>query len=194
MSTLAIFGVAAFSQATQTEADSATEQVIAAGINHIDVAPSYGHAEERLGPWLARERDRFFLGCKTQKRTKDAAAAVCHQFVQYGDTVFRREAEALLHQCQERDVGVTIIKSISRGPWGEKPKGYNTWYRPFDDLDHIHLAVCFALSQAVIGPCTASYMSILPLFMEACAKFTAMNIVEQEALIACVSEYEPLFT
>jgi hypothetical protein len=145
----------------------------------------HGWPESAIGSsWDARPRN----GQRTQRQL------FAINFVQYGDTVFRREAEALLHQCQERDVGVTIIKSISRGPWGEKPKGYNTWYRPFDDLDHIHLAVCFALSQAVIGPCTASYMSILPLFMEACAKFTAMNIVEQEALIACVSEYEPLFT
>jgi aryl-alcohol dehydrogenase-like predicted oxidoreductase len=74
-STLAIFGAAAFYQAAQAEADAAMEQVIAAGVNHIDVAPSYGLAEERLGPWLARERDRFFLGCKTQERTRESAAA-----------------------------------------------------------------------------------------------------------------------
>lgn len=51
------------------------ERVIAAGVNHIDVAPSYGLAEERLGPWMARDRDRFFLGCKTMGRTKAGAAA-----------------------------------------------------------------------------------------------------------------------
>jgi predicted aldo/keto reductase-like oxidoreductase len=51
------------------------ERVIAAGINHIDVAPTYGHAEDRLGPWMVRERERFFLGCKTMERTKDNAAA-----------------------------------------------------------------------------------------------------------------------
>ena len=75
MSTLAIFGAAALSRATQAEADAAMDLVISTGVNHIDVAPSYGHAEERLGRWLARERDRFFLGCKTQERTKKAASA-----------------------------------------------------------------------------------------------------------------------
>ena len=74
-STVAIFGAAAFYQVAQAEADAAMEQVIAAGVNHIDVAPSYGLAEERLGPWLTRERDRFFLGCKTQERTRESAAA-----------------------------------------------------------------------------------------------------------------------
>ena len=48
---------------------------MAAGVNHIDVAPSYGIAEERLGPWMPRVRDRFFLGCKTTERSKQGAAA-----------------------------------------------------------------------------------------------------------------------
>ena len=74
MSTVAIFGAAAFYKVTPAEADVAMERVIAAGVNHIDVAPSYGLAEERVGPWMARERDRFFLGCKTQERDKQDAA------------------------------------------------------------------------------------------------------------------------
>ncbi|MCH7587859.1 MAG: aldo/keto reductase [Chloroflexi bacterium] len=74
-STIAIFGAAALSDVTQAVADRAMRQVIDAGINHIDVAPSYGNAEERLGPWLAKERGRFFLGCKTIERKKEAAAA-----------------------------------------------------------------------------------------------------------------------
>ncbi|MEO8357391.1 MAG: aldo/keto reductase [Chloroflexota bacterium] len=73
MSTIAIFGAAAFWEITQQDADKVLEQVIAAGINHIDVAPSYGQAEERIGPWMQRERGRFFLGCKTMERTRDGA-------------------------------------------------------------------------------------------------------------------------
>ena len=74
-STVAIFGAAALWTASQAEADAAMEQVIAAGVNHIDVAPSYGLAEERLGPWMPRVRDRFFLGCKTMERDAAGAAA-----------------------------------------------------------------------------------------------------------------------
>ncbi len=73
MSTLAIFGAAAFWEISQTDADTVMEQVIEAGINHIDIAPSYGQAEERVGPWMPRERQRFFLGCKTTERTKVGA-------------------------------------------------------------------------------------------------------------------------
>ncbi|HEX5836290.1 MAG TPA: aldo/keto reductase [Anaerolineales bacterium] len=73
MSTIAIFGGAAFYEISQADADRVMEQVIEAGINHIDIAPSYGQAEERVGPWMKRERGRFFLGCKTMERTKEGA-------------------------------------------------------------------------------------------------------------------------
>jgi aryl-alcohol dehydrogenase-like predicted oxidoreductase len=75
MSSIAIFGSAAFWDIPQSAADETMERVIAAGINHIDVAPSYGEAEARLGPWMARERGRFFLGCKTMERTRTGAEA-----------------------------------------------------------------------------------------------------------------------
>ena len=74
MSTVGILGAFAFSDVTQEEADEAMKMVIEAGINHIDVAPTYGEAELRLGPWLARVRDRFFVGCKTMERTRKGAA------------------------------------------------------------------------------------------------------------------------
>ena len=41
------------------------------GINYFDVAPSYGNAQERLGPALAPYRKDVFLACKTEGRTKD---------------------------------------------------------------------------------------------------------------------------
>ena len=73
MSTIAIFGGAAFWAISQQDADKVIEMIIEAGVNHIDVAPLYGQAEERIGPWMPRERERFFLGCKTTERTKDGA-------------------------------------------------------------------------------------------------------------------------
>lgn len=73
-STVAIFGSAAFWDVSQWTADQTMAQVIAAGVNHIDVAPSYGKAEIRLRPWLEKERERFFLGCKTTERSKEGAA------------------------------------------------------------------------------------------------------------------------
>jgi predicted aldo/keto reductase-like oxidoreductase len=53
--------------------DEASEYVSVAvnerGINYFDVAPTYGNAEERLGPALEPYRKDVFLACKTGKRT-----------------------------------------------------------------------------------------------------------------------------
>lgn len=45
------------------------------GMNYFDVAPSYGDAEERLGPALEPYRKEVFLACKTAQRTAEGAAA-----------------------------------------------------------------------------------------------------------------------
>jgi predicted aldo/keto reductase-like oxidoreductase len=73
MSTIGIFGGAAFWDVSQDQADETMELVIQSGINHLDVAPQYGVAEEVLGPWLDKERQKFFLGCKTMERSQSAA-------------------------------------------------------------------------------------------------------------------------
>jgi aryl-alcohol dehydrogenase-like predicted oxidoreductase len=272
MSTVAIFGAAAFWQPDQAEADAVMEQVIAAGVNHIDVAPSYGIAEQRLGPWLARERDRFFVGCKTMERSKAGAARELRQslerlqtdhfdlyqlhavtsmaeldeatrpgsaleaaieardagltrsigitghgvdspavfiealrrfdfdsvlfplnFIQYANPTYRQNSEELLRQCRARDVGTMIIKSITKGPWGEQTKTHTTWYQPFTDAEHIQQAVNFALSQDVTGLCTVGDIRLLPLVLRACASYTPLSEAEQAALIATAEVYEPLF-
>lgn len=72
-STRTLFGAAAFSRVDQATADRTLETLLEFGVNHIDTAASYGDSETRLGPWLARYRDRFFLATKTGERTYAAA-------------------------------------------------------------------------------------------------------------------------
>lgn len=67
-STRVLFGGAALSGASEAEADSAFDVVVNAGINHLDVAASYGDAEVRIRPWLARAPGEFFLATKTEER------------------------------------------------------------------------------------------------------------------------------
>jgi aryl-alcohol dehydrogenase-like predicted oxidoreductase len=70
-----VFGAAALWRCSQDEADRALEALLAAGVNHIDAAASYGDAELRLAPWMARHRSRFFLATKTGERGYAAARA-----------------------------------------------------------------------------------------------------------------------
>lgn len=70
-----IFGAAALASMRQERADELLAILLEFGVNHIDVAASYGDAELRLAPWMARERDRFFLATKTDRRTGEGARA-----------------------------------------------------------------------------------------------------------------------
>lgn len=272
MSTIAIFGGAAFWQISQEDADKVMELIIEAGVNHIDVAPSYGQAEIRIGPWMPRERERFFLGCKTTERTKDGAwkemqeslkrlqtktfdLYQCHaittmeeldavtmkggaleafvearregltkfigitghgpnapqiylealrrfdfdsvmfplNFVQMANPEFRTYTEELIATCKAKDLGTMVIKSITKGPWGEKHHTATTWYEPFEEMDEIQKGVNFALSYEVSGLCTAGDTRILPRVLEACEKFSRLNKNEMEEMIKSGKQYEPLF-
>jgi len=73
MSSVLTFGAAALWQVTEGEAETAIEMAVEHGINHIDVAPSYGQAEIRLGPWLEKHHKEVFLACKTTERGKAGA-------------------------------------------------------------------------------------------------------------------------
>ena len=272
MSTVAIFGAAAFWEVSQEQADRVMELVIASGVNHIDVAPSYGQAEQRLGPWMRKERDRFFLGCKTMERTRAGAWNELRQslkllqcdsfelyqlhavtsfdeldaltapggaleallearqagliryigitghgvaapaiylealrrfdfdsvtfplnFVQAGNAEYYKNATELIRQCQARDVGLMVIKSIAQGPWGEKEKTHTTWYKPFSGMELIQSAIDFVLSHAVTGICTAGDIRVLPLVLKACEYTTPLSLEEREKLIESGRAYQPLF-
>ena len=58
---------------TPGDAGRFVEYAIGRGVNYFDVAPSYGNAQERLGPALEPFRKDVFLACKTQKRSADEA-------------------------------------------------------------------------------------------------------------------------
>jgi aryl-alcohol dehydrogenase-like predicted oxidoreductase len=72
-STRTLFGAASLSTVSQREADRALETAVRYGVNHVDTAASYGDSELRLAPWLARERDQFFLATKTDARDRAGA-------------------------------------------------------------------------------------------------------------------------
>jgi aryl-alcohol dehydrogenase-like predicted oxidoreductase len=79
MSTRAIFGAASLGRVTQKEADQTLEVLQRFGVNHIDVAASYGDAELRIAPWLAQNRSQFFVATKTDARTAEEAKEELHR-------------------------------------------------------------------------------------------------------------------
>jgi len=67
------FGGIVVCDVSPEEASNSVARAIDKGINYFDVAPSYGNAEERLGPALEPYRNQVFLACKTAKKTAKEA-------------------------------------------------------------------------------------------------------------------------
>ena len=63
------------SNETSEDSDRYVSLAIDQGINYFDVAPSYGNAQNMLGPALEPYRKDVFLACKTNKRDARTAQA-----------------------------------------------------------------------------------------------------------------------
>lgn len=70
-----IFGAAALGGMSAERSAATLELISRHGVNHIDVAASYGNgrAETNLAPWLVDNRSSVFLATKTGERTGEAA-------------------------------------------------------------------------------------------------------------------------
>ena len=73
LSSRIIFGAAALSRVGQEVADRTLDVLLEHGVNHIDVAASYGDAELRVAPWLQRMPGHFFVATKTNERSSTLA-------------------------------------------------------------------------------------------------------------------------
>jgi len=271
-SSVVTLGTAALGRVDQATADRAIQAALDAGVNHVDVAPSYGEAELRLQPWMPRIRSRVFLGCKTRERTREAATAELHRslerlgtdrldlyqlhsvgkladldactapggalealvkareagvvrwlgitghthdapsthlealrrfdfdtvmfplnFVLWSMPQYRADAEALLAACRQKNVGVHIIKSVAKDPWGDRPKTHNTWYEPFTDPATIDRAVAFVLSQPVTTLCSVGDVTVLPKVLAAAERYRPLDAAAQAALLATAEQYHTPF-
>jgi aryl-alcohol dehydrogenase-like predicted oxidoreductase len=74
LSIIGFGGIVVMNEETGAAANIVAEAVDR-GVNYFDVAPSYGNAEERLGPALKPYRNKSFLACKTDGFTKETARA-----------------------------------------------------------------------------------------------------------------------
>jgi hypothetical protein len=107
--------------------------------------------------------------------------------------VYAAEFEQLLAICQERNVAVQTIKSITAAPWGDRTPTTTTWYEPLQDQADIDFAVHWVLGRPGIFLNTAADISLLPKVLDAAERFrerpsdeTMQQLVEQRQM-------EPMF-
>jgi len=74
-SAVAVLGAAAFARCTLGEAEAGFELALSRGVNHVDIAPTYGHAEVVVGAHIAASRERLFVAGKSDRSNPDGVRA-----------------------------------------------------------------------------------------------------------------------
>lgn len=153
-SSLAILGAAAFWDAAPEVAEHHFHAALEAGVNHLDIAPSYGHAELVIGPLVPAVRDRLFIGEKSDRTNPDGVRAHlerslerlgCTQFDLYqahGVTDLAeldRRSPAIEAILKARDEGLTRFVGITGHDFGTAAAQLEA-VRRFD-LDSVMLPV-----------------------------------------------------
>jgi aryl-alcohol dehydrogenase-like predicted oxidoreductase len=114
-------------------------------------------------------------------------------FVLWSMPDYRRDVEALLDTCRARDVGVHIIKTVAKDPWGDRPRTHTTWYEPFTDQAVIDRAVAFVLSRPVTTLTSAGDVTVLPKVLEAAERYRPLEAREEDELVATAARYHTPF-
>jgi aryl-alcohol dehydrogenase-like predicted oxidoreductase len=103
---------------------------------------------------------------------------------------YRRDAEALLAQAGEHDIGVMAIKALAARPWGDRVPTAATWYEPFTRSDEVAVGVRFALSTpGVHAFCTpGDTVGLTTVLAEADAPAPMGQAERDEAMAAATGE------
>jgi aryl-alcohol dehydrogenase-like predicted oxidoreductase len=111
------------------------------------------------------------------------------------DEGYRADYEALVEEVRRQDVGLMIIKTISRRNWpegGADGHRYTTWYEPFDQQEYIDAAVSWVLShEEVTGLAMAGDVTIVPMILETGGQ--KMSREEAEQVLSRAPDYSSPF-
>jgi aryl-alcohol dehydrogenase-like predicted oxidoreductase len=83
------------------------------------------------------------------------------------DADYRREVEALLATCADRDVAVQAIKSVARRRWQDPGAAHSSWYEPLPEGDALARAVAYVWSNEQLFINASSDVSLLPAMIAA---------------------------
>ena len=114
----------------------------------------------------------------------------------WADPDYRRDAEALLQLCEERDVGVMAIKAAAARPWTVPPgeRHATTWYEPQTTDAGVRAGVGFALSTpGVHAFCTPGDLGVLRLALDAAAGFEELDTTAREQAMAASRSEDVIF-
>jgi len=107
---------------------------------------------------------------------------------------YAADFEKLYQMCGERNTAVQTIKSLARGPWGDKAKTRACWYEPVEDQADIDRAVNYVFSKPGVFLNTVGDIHLLPKVLDAASRYqqTEPSEEEMQAMAEDVG-MEPLF-
>jgi aryl-alcohol dehydrogenase-like predicted oxidoreductase len=126
----------------------------------------------------------------------------------WADPVYREAAEELLSVCQERDLGVMIIKATARRPWADRrpltdlvagdpataDRWATSWYEPQGTDADLTLGIAFALSTpGVHAFCTPGDAGLLPRVFDAADAYAPLDASEREEAISSMADEQVIF-
>ncbi|MBA2363917.1 MAG: aldo/keto reductase [Chloroflexia bacterium] len=106
---------------------------------------------------------------------------------------YSADFEALFDLCQERNVAMQTIKSITQAPWGDREQTAATWYEPLREQADIDLAVNWVLGRPGLFLNTVGDIEVLPLVLDAASRLDASPSDAQMDSLIEQREMEPLF-
>ena len=121
------------------------------------------------------------------------AVLLPYNYAMMQNAQYAADFEALVRVCAERNVAMQTIKAIARGPWGDQPHNYHTWYAPLSAQADIDAAAAYVLRRPQLFLNTTSDLGLLKKTLEAAERFFAEG--EPAAVDAAVAAQaaEPLF-
>lgn len=132
---------------------------------------------------------------RSLKRYDFDSVLLPYNYIMAQNPAYMRDFEELTTLCQERDVAVQTIKSLTRRPWAEgQERHIHTWYEPFVEQADIDLAVHWVLARPGIFLNTSSDVSLLRKILDAVSRSRACPSDAEMASLMERQAVEPLFT
>jgi aryl-alcohol dehydrogenase-like predicted oxidoreductase len=106
---------------------------------------------------------------------------------------YATDFEKLVELCEERNVAVQVIKTITRRPWGDLPQTKNTWYEPLEQQGDIDKMVHWAMAREKFFLCTVGDVTVLPKMLEAASRYESKPSDKEMEAVLKQQTMEPLF-
>jgi aryl-alcohol dehydrogenase-like predicted oxidoreductase len=116
-----------------------------------------------------------------------------YNFAMSRDERYIADFEELFAACVERGAAIQTIKSITRGPWGDRQPSANTWYEPLTDQDAIDTAVGWVLGREGVFLNTVGDINILPKVIDAAERLVQRPSDDQMRALESAFGLAPLF-